>query len=80
VVALAGRLDALSPLATLARGYAVARSLEGQAMASVEDFTPGRGFDVLLADGAVRALTIARRSGAPLDAVTGLQQETSNDV
>jgi len=80
VVALAGRLEALSPLATLARGYAVARSLEGQAMASVADFAPGLAFDVLLADGAVRASTVARRSGAPLDAVTGLQEETSNDV
>lgn len=80
IQALAGRLDALSPLATLGRGYAVARSLEGQALASVEDFAPGRAFDVLLADGAVRALSVARRSGAPLDAVTGLQEETSNDV
>ena len=80
VVALAGRLEALSPLATLARGYAVARSLEGHAMASVADFAPGLAFDVLLADGAVRASTVARRSGAPLDAVTGLQEETSNDV
>ena len=80
LAALAGRLDALSPLATLGRGYAVARSLEGQAMASVRDFTPGRAFDVLVADGAVRALATARRSGAPLDAVTGLREETSNDV
>ncbi len=80
VAALAGRLDALSPLATLGRGYAVARSLQGQAMASVDEFTPGRPFDVLLADGAVRAMTTARRSGAPLDAVTALQEGTSDDV
>jgi exodeoxyribonuclease VII large subunit len=73
LVALAGRLDALSPLATLGRGYAVARSLDGVAMASVQDFQVGRPFDVLLADGAVRASTTARRSGAPLDAVTALQ-------
>ncbi|MCC7053680.1 MAG: exodeoxyribonuclease VII large subunit [Gemmatimonadaceae bacterium] len=74
VEALAGRLDALSPLATLGRGYAVARSLEGVALASVADFPPGRAFDVLLADGAVRATSSARRSGAPLEAVTGLQE------
>jgi exodeoxyribonuclease VII large subunit len=73
LVALAGRLDALSPLATLGRGYAVARSLDGVAMASVQDFQVGQPFDVLLADGAVRASTTARRSGAPLDAVTALQ-------
>lgn len=77
---LAGRLDALSPLATLGRGYAVARSLQGSAMASVADFQPGQSFDVLLVDGAVRALTTARRSGAPLDAVTGLREGASDDV
>ena len=80
LAALAGRLDALSPLATLGRGYAVARSLTGVAMASVDDFTPGRAFDVLLKDGAVRATATARRSGAPLDAVTGLQEGASDDV
>lgn len=80
LAALAGRLDALSPLATLGRGYAVARSLTGVAMASVDDFTPGRAFDVLLRDGAVRATATARRSGAPLDAVTGLQEGASDDV
>ncbi len=77
---LAGRLDALSPLATLGRGYAVARSLDGLALASVEDFAPGLAFDVLLTDGAVRATTVARRSGAPLDAVTALREEGANDV
>ncbi len=80
LAALAGRLDALSPLATLGRGYAVARSLDGLAMASVGDFSPGAAFDVLLADGAVRATTTARRSGAPLDAVTALREEEANDV
>ena len=77
---LAGQLDALSPLATLGRGYAVARSLDGVAMASVQDFATGQAFDVLLADGAVRATTTARRSGAPLDAVTALQEEGLDDV
>jgi exodeoxyribonuclease VII large subunit len=80
VAALAGRLEALSPLSTLARGYAVARSLDGQAMASVQAFTPGQAFDVLLSDGAVRATATARRSGAPLDAVTALQEGGTDDV
>ena len=80
LAALAGRLDALSPLATLGRGYAVARSLDGHAMASVTAFRPGQPFDVLLADGAVRATTTARRSGAPLDAVTGLREGVSDDL
>jgi exodeoxyribonuclease VII large subunit len=73
--ALAGRLDALSPLATLGRGYAVARSLDGEALASVGQFRVGQAFDVLLADGAVRARAGATRSGAPLDAVTALREE-----
>lgn len=77
---LSARLDALSPLATLGRGYAVARSLDGRAMASVEDFQPGAAFDVLVADGAVRAKTSARRSGAPLDAVTALREGDSDDL
>ncbi len=80
LAALAGRLDALSPLATLGRGYAVARSLDGRAMASVQEFTPGQPFDVLLADGAVRATVTARRSGAPLDAVTALEGGASDDI
>lgn len=80
LAALAGRLDALSPLATLARGYAVARSLDGRALASVGEFEPGTPFDVLLADGAVRATATARRSGAPLDAVTALREGGSDDV
>lgn len=80
LAALAGRLDALSPLATLGRGYAVARSLDGQAMASVTEFRAGQPFDVLLADGAVRATTTARRSGAPLDAVTALREGGADDV
>jgi exodeoxyribonuclease VII large subunit len=80
VRALAGRLDALSPLATLGRGYAVARSLDGVAMASVTEFAPGTKFDLLLGDGAVRATAEARRSGAPLNAVTGLREGASDDV
>ena len=64
----------LSPLATLGRGYAIARSTEGLALGSVDEFVPGMEFDVLVVDGAVRALTVARRSGAPLDAVTALQE------
>jgi exodeoxyribonuclease VII large subunit len=80
LAALAGRLDALSPLATLGRGYAVARSRDGRAMASVQEFTPGQPFDVLLADGAVRATVTARRSGAPLDAVTALEGGASDDI
>ncbi len=51
-----GRLDALSPLATLARGYSVARAADGTTMSSVHDFVEGKPFELLVQDGAVRAV------------------------
>ena len=53
--ALSGRLQALSPLATLERGYSVARTPEGQLLRRVEDFAPGRTFHLRVMDGTVRA-------------------------
>ena len=53
----AGRLHALSPLATLARGYAVARDEAGRTLTSASDFAPGAGFRLLLADGTISAVT-----------------------
>jgi exodeoxyribonuclease VII large subunit len=55
--AAASRLNALSPLATLARGYAVARGADGSALTSATQFSPGLGFDLLLHDGRVSAET-----------------------
>jgi exodeoxyribonuclease VII large subunit len=56
LTAIAGRLNALSPLATLGRGYAVARDVGGGAtLSSIDQFSPGREFDLLLRDGIVRA-------------------------
>jgi exodeoxyribonuclease VII large subunit len=55
--AIAGKLHALSPLATLARGYAVARDASGATLASTSAFAPGVDFDLLLRDGTVRATT-----------------------
>lgn len=52
---LAGRLDALSPLATLERGYAVARDAEGHVLASVRQFAAGADFRLTLRDGDVDA-------------------------
>jgi exodeoxyribonuclease VII large subunit len=52
---LSGRLHALSPLATLARGYAVARDDEGRVLSSVTRFTADMPFDLLLRDGRVHA-------------------------
>jgi exodeoxyribonuclease VII large subunit len=53
----AARLNALSPLATLSRGYAVARDEEGRTLTSARDFAPDVPFELLLHDGAVKAET-----------------------
>jgi exodeoxyribonuclease VII large subunit len=53
----AARLHALSPLATLSRGYAVARAADGGALTSVRQFKPGFDFELLLHDGKVNAET-----------------------
>jgi exodeoxyribonuclease VII large subunit len=50
---LGGRLHALSPLATLQRGYAVARTREGRALTSIAAFRPGLQFRLVLKDGEV---------------------------
>ena len=49
------RLDALSPLKVLARGYAVARDAEGRVLKRVAQFPPGLGFRLRVADGDVAA-------------------------
>ncbi|HEY9428993.1 MAG TPA: exodeoxyribonuclease VII large subunit, partial [Gemmatimonadaceae bacterium] len=51
----AGRLHALSPLATLARGYAVARDRSGKPLTNAASFTPGLHFQLVLRDGEVPA-------------------------
>jgi exodeoxyribonuclease VII large subunit len=61
MAALAGRLNALSPLATLERGYAVARSPDGATRASVADFAVGDRFVLRLRDGEIDAATASVR-------------------
>ena len=68
----AARLQALSPLATLARGYAVARDDDGAALLSATQFTPGAPFRLVLRDGQVRAtvrdVTLGPPAGGAEDA------------
>ncbi len=54
LAASAGKLEALSPLATLRRGYAVAQDPEGKLLRRVADLPPGTAFDLRLWDGRVR--------------------------
>jgi exodeoxyribonuclease VII large subunit len=52
---LAGRVDALSPLSTLARGYAVARNEDGRTLSNRENFGSGTPFELWVRDGIVDA-------------------------
>jgi exodeoxyribonuclease VII large subunit len=52
---VSGRLHALSPLATMARGYSVARGPDGRALTSVAQFTEDMPFDLVLRDGSLPA-------------------------
>jgi len=57
VSAVAGKLNALSPLATLARGYSVARDADGTLLSSVSDFRIGEAFGLTVRDGTITART-----------------------
>lgn len=54
----ASKLDALSPLSVLARGYAMARDDSGRVLKQVGDFSAGKKFRLTVADGDVRAETL----------------------
>ena len=62
---LASRLDALSPLAILSRGYAVARDASGRTLASVKEFVAGQPFELKLRDGEVSAEVLSARRQTP---------------
>ena len=53
--ALSGRLDALSPLKILERGYALARDPSGRVLKRVAQFAPGAEFQLRVSDGDVAA-------------------------
>ncbi|PYO12896.1 MAG: exodeoxyribonuclease VII large subunit [Gemmatimonadetes bacterium] len=52
---LGGRLDALSPLKILDRGYSLARDPEGHVLKRVAQFSPGLAFRLRVTDGEVAA-------------------------
>lgn len=54
-IALAAKLDAMSPLKVLTRGYAVAQTATGEIIRSVLDVLPGELITVSLPDGKVNA-------------------------
>jgi exodeoxyribonuclease VII large subunit len=50
---VAQRLNTLSPVSTLARGYAVARDESGATLGSVRQFTDGMPFELIVRDGVI---------------------------
>lgn len=48
---MAAKLDALSPLAVMARGYAIATEADGSVIRTVKDMDVGKEFSLRLADG-----------------------------
>ena len=63
LIGVEGKLDALSPLATLRRGYSVARTEDGQILRSVRDFATGDSFMLRVSDGEVMAETTELKAG-----------------
>ncbi len=61
IAALAGRLESLSPLAVLSRGYAIAFDGEGRPLRSVEKLSPGDELTLRLNDGAVDCAVLAKK-------------------
>lgn len=55
LTAHSARLEALSPLKVLGRGYAVARDAEGQVLRRVAQLSPGTAFRLRVSDGEVHA-------------------------
>jgi exodeoxyribonuclease VII large subunit len=65
VAELSARLNALSPLKVLERGFAVARGLAGETLPARAAFTKGTPFDLLLRDGRVRATAESVHADGP---------------
>ena len=49
----AGKANALSPLATLDRGYSIAQNQSGEIIKSASELKPGDSFKLTLSDGIV---------------------------
>ncbi len=68
--AVAGKMEALSPLGTLRRGYAVPLDGDGRVLRRIEDFPAGAEFGLRVIDGRVRARTEATEAD-PLERAVG---------
>ena len=57
LVRLAEKVDALSPLSTLKRGYAVPLDSSGRVLRTAADFLPGETFQLRILNGRIEAET-----------------------
>lgn len=55
ITSATGKLNALSPLATLSRGYAIARAEDGAALTRIEQFSAGLNYILRMSDGTVNS-------------------------
>ena len=65
--ALMAKLDALSPLKVLGRGYAVARNGAGEILRSAQDVQAGERIEVLLGQGSLACTVNERKTGGMAD-------------
>jgi exodeoxyribonuclease VII large subunit len=74
----AGKLNALSPLATLDRGYTIVRSADRRTLRSVNDVTPGDDVEVVFRDGSAAATV--ERVTPNADSVAGPTATATEDL
>ena len=65
--ALAAKLDALSPLKVLGRGYAVARNAEGAILRTAADVQTGERIEILLGQGSLDCTVDGKNTGGTAD-------------
>ena len=63
-IALTSKLDAMSPLKVLTRGYALVRTGEGEVLRSVRQVLPGDKIVVSLSDGSLTAAVTDQKENA----------------
>lgn len=52
---ISGKLDVISPLAVLGRGYSIARNSDGEVIKQLSDAKEGSDFELILSDGSAKA-------------------------
>ena len=68
----AGRLHDLSPLAVIARGYALVRDDQGHIIKKTNEVTPGQNIDITVSDGTI----ICTVNDADASSIQAVQEET----